>query len=147
MRIYGIGTDIVEIERIATSIERFGDRFLDRLFTRAEREYCDGMKYSHRHYAARFAAKEAVSKTFGTGIGKDLGWNEIEILREDNGEPYVVLHGEGKKTAARLGITRILISLSHADHYAAANAIAETDSESETNTGRGTRFDSTGSAL
>ena len=146
MRIYGIGIDIVEIDRIADSIERFGDRFLDRIFTPAEREYCEGMKVSARHYAARFAAKEAVSKTFGTGIGGDLGWTDIEILREENGEPYVILHGEGKATAARLGITRILISLSHADHYAAANAMAETDSDSDTHAGRGTRFDSTGSA-
>ena len=147
MRIYGIGIDIVEIERIADSIERFGDRFLDRIFTPAERDYCEGMKVAARHYAARFAAKEAVSKTFGTGIGGDLGWTDIEILREENGEPYVVLHGEGKATAARLGITRILVSLSHADHYAAANAVAETESDSETHAGRGTHLDSDGSPL
>ena len=124
MRIYGIGIDIVETERIADSIERFGERFLARVFTDAERAYCDRMKVPARHYAARFAGKEAVAKTFGTGIGAAVGWNEIEILREEHGEPYVILHGEGRKTAARLGITRMLISLSHADHYAAANAVA-----------------------
>ena len=106
MRIYGIGIDIVETERIADSIERFGERFLARVFTDAERAYCDRMKVPARHYAARFAGKEAVAKTFGTGIGAAVGWNEIEILREEHGEPYVILHGEGKKTAARLGITR-----------------------------------------
>ena len=145
MRIYGIGTDIVETDRVADSIERFGDRFLNRLFTTAERDYCSRMKFPARHFAARFAAKEAVAKTFGTGIGAELGWTDIEILRHGNGEPYVMLHGEGKKTAARLGITRVLVSLSHADHYATAHAVAECEPESDL--GRGTRFDSTGSAL
>jgi holo-[acyl-carrier protein] synthase len=130
MRIYGIGIDIVETARIAESIERFGDRFLDRIFTKAEREYCDKMKFAARHYAARFAAKEAVSKTFGTGFGAGLNWTDVEILRHETGEPRVVLHGEGKKTAARLGITRILVSLSHADHYAAAHAVAESEPDS-----------------
>lgn len=125
MRIYGIGIDIVETERIADSIERFGDRFLDRVFTPAERAYCERMKFPARHFAARFAGKEAVAKTFGTGIGGELGWGDIEILRHPHGEPYVTLHGEGKKTAVRFGITRIHLSLSHADHYAAAHAIAE----------------------
>lgn len=143
MRIFGIGIDIVETDRIADSIERFGERFLARVFTEAERAYCDRMKQPARHYAARFAAKEAVAKAFGTGIGAEVGWNEIEILREDHGEPRVVLHGQGKETAARFGITRILISLSHADHYAAAHALAETETDSPA--ARGTRFDSTGS--
>ncbi|MCB1235407.1 MAG: holo-ACP synthase [Verrucomicrobiae bacterium] len=124
MRIHGIGIDIVETARIADSIERFGERFLHRVYTDAERAYCDAMKHPARHYAARFAAKEAVSKTFGTGIGAEVNWNEIEILREGSGEPRVVLHGHGRETAARLGITRVFISLSHADHYAAANAVA-----------------------
>lgn len=143
MRIFGIGIDIVETKRIAESIERFGERFLDRVFTPAERDYCERMKVPARHYAARWAGKEAVAKTFGTGIGGDLGWNDIEILKEDHGEPFVVLHGQGKETAARLGISRILISLSHADEYAAANAVAETETDSPE--ARGSRFDSTGS--
>jgi holo-[acyl-carrier protein] synthase len=125
MTIHGIGIDIVETARIAESIERFGDRFLDRVFTPAERAYCDKMKHAARHYAARFAAKEAVSKSFGTGFGAEVNWTDIEILRRESGEPYVELHGEGQKTAARLGIGRIHISLSHSDHYATAQAVAE----------------------
>ncbi|MCB1078160.1 MAG: holo-ACP synthase [Verrucomicrobiae bacterium] len=145
MRIYGIGIDLVETARIADSIARFGDRFLDRIFTVAERAYCDRMKFPERHYAARFAAKEAVSKAFGTGFGAELNWTDVEVLRHDNGEPFVILHGEGKRTAARFGITRVLISVSHSDHYATAQAVAETESDSPH--GRGTRFDQTGSAL
>jgi len=124
MKIIGIGIDVVETVRIARSIERFGDRFLDRVFTERERAYCDKMKFPERHYAARFAAKEAISKTFGTGIGKETGWRDMEILRRDSGEPYVVMHGAGKAYAEGRGITEIMVSLSHADHYAAANAVA-----------------------
>ncbi|MBL9155342.1 MAG: holo-ACP synthase [Verrucomicrobiales bacterium] len=123
--IHGIGTDIVETSRIADSIERYGDRFLDRVFTAAERAYCDGMKHPARHYAARFAAKEAVAKAFGTGFGADLNWTDVEVIRHPGGQPAIVLHGIGRETAARLGIGRIHVSLSHADHYATATAWAE----------------------
>ena len=115
---------MVETVRIQSSIERMGDRFLDRIFTKREREYCDRMKFPERHYAARFAAKEAISKTFGTGFGKDAGWTELEILRRESGEPYAVLHGAAKKFAERNRITDVMVSLSHADHYASANAVA-----------------------
>jgi len=129
MKIVGIGIDVVETARIARSIESLGDHFLDRVFTEKEREYCDKMKFPELHYAARFAAKEAISKTFGTGIGKETGWRDMEILRRDSGEPYVVLRGAGKAFAESKGITEIMISLSHADHYAAANAVAVGDDE------------------
>ena len=124
MRVFGIGIDIVETARIKRSMERFGDKFLDRLFTAREREYCDRMKFSERHYAARFAAKEAISKTFGTGIGEHSDWTDLEILRRETGEPYVVLQGAAKAFADKHGITELMISLSHADDYAAANAMA-----------------------
>ncbi len=124
MQIFGIGIDIVETERIAKSIERFGDRFLDRVYTQAERAYCDKMKFPERYYAARFAAKEAISKTFGTGINHQVGWKDMEVLRRESGEPYVVLSGGAKAFAEENGITEVKISLSHADHYAAANAVA-----------------------
>jgi len=123
VRIFGIGIDIVETSRIEESMERFGDRFLGRLFTEKEQAYCESMRFPARHYAARFAAKEAISKTFGTGIGV-IEWDDLEILREDHGEPYVVLHGEGKRFAEEHGITKVMISLTHADEYAAANAVA-----------------------
>jgi holo-[acyl-carrier protein] synthase len=127
MRIFGIGIDIVETARISDSIERFGDKFLDRIYTAKERAYCDKMRFAARHYAARFAAKEAISKTFGTGIGESVGWTDMEILRQGTGEPYVLLHGDGREFATQNGITRVMISLSHADEYAAANAVAICD--------------------
>ncbi len=121
--IYGIGVDIVETARIASSLQRFGERFLRRVFTQAERDYCASMPYPERHYAARFAAKEAVSKAFGTGIGASIGWRDIEILRRDTGAPYIQLHGPAAALAASLRITEALVSLSHSDHYAVANAV------------------------
>ncbi|MEP6672477.1 MAG: holo-ACP synthase [Chthoniobacter sp.] len=124
MNILGTGVDIVETSRIASSLEKHGDRFLARVFLDGERAYCSKMATPSQCYAARFAAKEAVSKAFGTGIGASLGWLDIEVRRKASGEPFVILHGEGAKTAARLGITEIRLSLSHSDHYAVAHALA-----------------------
>jgi holo-[acyl-carrier protein] synthase len=124
MKILGTGVDIVETERIAGSIARHGERFLARVFLEGERLYCGKMSVPERCYAARFAAKEAVSKAFGTGIGAELGWLDIEVRRKPTGEPFVILHGEGAKTAARLGITELRLTLSHSDHYAVAHALA-----------------------
>ncbi|BDS04990.1 holo-[acyl-carrier-protein] synthase [Oceaniferula spumae] len=123
MNIYGIGIDVVEVERIASSMDEFGDRFADRVFTTAEREYCDRQKRPEIHYAARFAAKEAVAKAFGTGIGKDLAWLDMEIRRRPSGEPEVYLTGDGAKFADDIKVAQIKISLTHAQHYAAANAV------------------------
>jgi len=122
-RVHGIGVDIVETARIRSSMERFGDRFLRRVFTDGEREYCGAMPAPERHYAARFAAKEAVSKAFGTGIGKHVGWRDVEVKRKESGEPFVELHGAAEELAGREGIVRVLISLSHSDHYAVANTV------------------------
>lgn len=124
MSIFGIGMDVVETQRIQQSIDRLGDAFLNRIFTTKEREYCDRMAFSFRHYAARFAAKEAIAKALGTGIGEELNWTDMEILRKPNGQPYAVVSGRGKRFMDSRSITRILISLTHADHYAAANAVA-----------------------
>jgi holo-[acyl-carrier protein] synthase len=122
-RVLGIGVDIVETVRIQSSLDRFGERFLRRVFTQAECDYCSAMPFPARHYAARFAAKEAVSKAFGTGIGKHLGWRDIEVNRKETGEPYILLHNSAADLAAKLGVLRALISLSHSDHYSVANAI------------------------
>jgi holo-[acyl-carrier protein] synthase len=121
--VHGIGVDIVETARIRSSIERFGQRFLRRVFTDGEQEYCSSMPAPERHYAARFAAKEAVSKAFGTGIGKQVGWRDVEVQRKETGEPFIVLHGPAAALAAAHGITRALISLSHSDHYAVASTV------------------------
>ena len=127
MKILGTGVDIVETSRIARAIERHGERFLARIFTDGEREYCRAMKEPDAFYAARFAAKEAVSKALGTGITAQLGWRDIEVRRKASGAPFVVLQGEGASTATRLGITEIHLSISHSDHYAVAHALAVGD--------------------
>jgi len=122
--IFGIGIDVVEVERIESSMAEFGDRFSSRVFTEAERAYCDSQKRPAIHYAARFAAKEAVAKALGTGIGEDLSWLDMEIRRRDSGEPEVFLSGDGAKFAKENNLGQIKISLTHAQHYAAANAVA-----------------------
>ncbi len=124
MRIFGIGIDVVEVERITSAIERHGEPFLERLFTEAERAYCHAQKHPALHFAARFAAKEAASKSLGTGIGGDAGWLDLEIVRDPQGAPKLVLHGAAANFAKTNGITELSISLSHARDYAAANAVA-----------------------
>jgi len=123
--ILGTGIDIVETKRIADSLERFGERFLNRIFHDAEVAYARSMKKADLHLAARFAAKEAISKAFGTGIGGQLGWKDMEIRRRDTGEPYVVMHGKGLDLMKSRGATAIHVSLSHTDAYAAASAVLE----------------------
>lgn len=126
MHLFGIGIDVVEVERIASSIDEFGDKFTHRIFTEGERAYCESQKRPYLHYAARFAVKEAVAKAFGTGIGKELSWLDIEVVRAASGEPGIVLSGAGKTFSEKHNITVIKISLTHAKHYAAANAVAMT---------------------
>ena len=87
------------------------------------------MTESQIHFAARFAAKEAVSKCLGTGFGEKLGWRDVEVLRRDSGEPWIELHGVGRDYANEKGIARVLITLSHSDHYAVANAVALSEGE------------------
>lgn len=124
MRIHGIGIDVVEVDRIASAIARHGEPFLARLFTPAERQYCAVQKKPELHYAARFAAKEAVSKALGTGIGAHASWLDMEIVRDSQGAPKLVLTGPAANFARDHGISEIQISLTHAREYAAANAIA-----------------------
>jgi len=123
--ILGTGIDIVEVSRIRDSYERFGDRFLRRVLRPEEIAYCLSHKFPAPHIAARFAAKEAISKAFGTGIGQHLGWQDMEITRRDSGEPLVLLHGPGVALAQARGGTKVHISLTHTQGYAAAMAILE----------------------
>lgn len=127
MKIFGIGIDVVEVDRIDSSIERLGEVFLARLFTPCERTYCDAQAKPGLHYAARFAAKEAVSKALGTGIGGQAGWLDLEVARDSLGAPKLILSGNAAHFAKQNGIVEIQISLSHARDYAAANAIAIAD--------------------
>ena len=127
MKIIGIGVDVVETARIESMLAKYGDRFLNRVYTAAEVAYCVRRNSSAQSFAARFAAKEAVSKAFGTGIGESAGWREIEVCRRESGEPFVLLHGAAERFAQRAGITRVLLTLSHSQNYAVANAIAVGD--------------------
>jgi len=121
--ILGTGVDIIETARVEESVQKFGDRFLERCFWPQEVAYCRSMKFPAMHLAARFAAKEAVSKAFGTGIGRQLGWKDLEICRQKSGEPRVVLRGKGRALARTRGVTEIFVSLSHCRQYAAAHAV------------------------
>ena len=123
--ILGIGIDIIEVTRIASSYEKFGDRFVNRLLLPDEIAYCLSHKMPGPFLAARFAAKEAISKAFGTGIGAQLGWQDMEIRRKKSGEPYVVLHGKGKDLFKSRGAKQLLVSLSHTQNYAAVTAVLE----------------------
>lgn len=124
MIIYGIGIDVVEVDRIEAAIAKQGDLFLDRLFTEKEREYCSRQRRPALHYAARFAAKEAVSKALGTGIGKSAGWLEMEVQRGESGAPTMLFSGNAAAFLEAQGIAMVQVSLSHAKEYAAANAVA-----------------------
>lgn len=123
--ILGTGIDIIEVPRILGAVERFGDRFVERVLLPSEIVYCRGFARPGPHIAARFAAKEAISKAFGTGIGSSLGWHDMEIARRESGEPYVVLHGKGAAMFAARGGWRMHVSLSHTENYATAIAILE----------------------
>jgi holo-[acyl-carrier protein] synthase len=120
MSVLGIGVDLVECARIQRSLDRFGDRFLHRIFTDGEIAYSMSMKFPARHLAARFAAKEAVSKAFGTGIGKAMGWRDIDVRKKPSGEPFLVFSGLAQELAAKRGVTSALVTLSHTEHHAMA---------------------------
>ncbi|YCM44938.1 holo-ACP synthase [Verrucomicrobiaceae bacterium 227] len=123
MNLIGIGIDVVEVSRVKSSLDEFGERFVTRIFTESEREYCARQKRPELHFAARFAAKEAIAKAFGTGIGKEIGWLDMEICRRESGEPMVELSGGGAEYAKDRGVLQVMVSLTHAKHYAAANAV------------------------
>jgi holo-[acyl-carrier protein] synthase len=125
--ILGVGIDIIEVARVRAAHERFGERLLNRILHAEEIAYCLSHKDPAPFLAARFAAKEAISKAFGTGIGAALGWHDLEIVHQASGEPFVILRGGGEKLfEARRG-KHLLISLSHARDYAAAVAVLEGD--------------------
>jgi holo-[acyl-carrier protein] synthase len=123
--IVGTGIDIAEVPRIAAAIERYGERFLKRVFTGAEIQYCESKVNRTERYAARFAAKEAGLKAIGTGWKRGVGWHEVEVRREPGGRPTVVFSGKAGEFAARLGVRRALLSLSHTAQYAIAQVILE----------------------
>ena len=122
--IFGIGTDIIEIERIEKLIAR-GMPYLETIFTKKEMDYCETKARKSEHYAARYAAKEAILKALGTGWRDGLAFSDIEIINGELGKPQVYLQGEAKKICGRHQIKQISISLSHIEKFALAFAILE----------------------
>ena len=125
--ILGVGIDLIEVERIRASYERFGERFVNRILHPAEISYCLSHKEPLPFLAARFAAKEAISKAFGTGIGAQLGWLDMEVGRRESGEPFVILHGNGLLLFKERHARALRLSLSHTQAHATAVAILEGD--------------------
>jgi holo-[acyl-carrier protein] synthase len=123
--IIGSGIDLTEIGRIQRAMDRFGERFRDRVYTAAEQAYCQQKRRSAESYAARFAAKEAAAKALGTGISRGVHWLEIEVVREPGGRPAIVFHGRAAQIAARLGVIRAALSLTHTGDLAMASVILE----------------------
>lgn len=124
--IVGTGIDIAEVRRIRDSIERFGSRFLERIFTDAERRYCDSKANRIERYAARFAAKEAAMKALGTGWNHGVRWRDCEVIRMPGGRPTMLFHGKAGDFAAKLGVKNAALSLSHTEEQAIAQVILET---------------------
>ena len=123
MSILGHGIDLTECDRIARVLERHRQRFLDRVLTPSEQQRAEQFKDPIPYIAGRWAAKEAILKMIGTGWRGRIAWTDMEILPGDKGEPVVTLTGETARVAAGLGIERVLLSITHTEHYASASAI------------------------
>jgi holo-[acyl-carrier protein] synthase len=123
--VVGLGTDLTEIGRVERSIARFGERFLERIYTPGEIAYCSSKKNFAESFAARFAAKEAGAKALGTGISHGVSWKEFEVTREPTGKPGLRLHGRAAELARGLGVTRISLSLTHTRAMAMAVVVME----------------------
>jgi holo-[acyl-carrier protein] synthase len=134
--ILGLGIDLVEIPRLEASIQRFGDRFLHRIYTPEELRYCNTKRHSAQSLAARFAAKEAAAKALGTGISRGVSWHEFEVHRDPGRPPQLRLHGRALALAHTLGAGHASLSLSHTDLHATAIVIMESE------TGAGTSLPS-----
>ncbi len=127
--VIGIGIDITECLRIARMIERHGDLFINRVYTADEISYCRNRKQTTEHFTGRWAAKEAILKALGTGWRRGISWRDVEILNEPGGKPIVNVHGGAKSVIEQLGITRLLITISHCRTHATAFAIATGNDE------------------
>ena len=123
--IFGTGIDIVVIDRIKNSLKKYSPKFEQKIFTSAEIDYCQSQGDPAKHFAARFAVKEAVSKCMGTGIRGSLGFKDMEVINEKTGKPILVMIGKGKELFEKLELKSIHISISHDRTHAIAHAIAE----------------------
>jgi holo-[acyl-carrier protein] synthase len=123
--IVGTGVDIAEVPRIRESIARFGQRFLNRVFTPGEVEYCESKASKFESYAARFAAKEAGMKALGTGWNHGVRWRDIEVVRRRGQRPTIQFHGKAAAFAEKLGTKNIALSITHTSQQALAHVILE----------------------
>jgi holo-[acyl-carrier protein] synthase len=123
--VLGVGTDLIEIERIEASMDRFGERFLSRVFSAGEIAYCRRKRQPAESFAARFAAKEAGAKALGTGISRGVSWKEIEVTREMGERPMLHFNGRAGELAAAMGVRRVQLSLSHSRGLAIAMVVVE----------------------
>lgn len=123
--ILGIGVDLIEVARIQGVFDKHGERFVSRILHPNEIQYCLSHRVPGPFLAARFAAKEAISKAFGTGIGAQLGWHDMEVGRKESGEPFVILHGAGQQLLAARGGRTVHLTLTHIQSHAAAVAVLE----------------------
>jgi holo-[acyl-carrier protein] synthase len=124
--VLGLGTDLMETRRVQESIDRYGDRFLERIFTAEEIAYCmRKRKNAAESFAARFAAKEAGAKALGTGISRGVSWKEFEVRREASGRPTLHLSGRAAELAEAMGVRRVQLSLTHSRELALAVVVAE----------------------
>ncbi len=124
--IAGIGVDLCEVERMEAAIARHGERLLARLYTPAERRYCESKPNRMERFAGRFAAKEAAMKAIGTGWSRGVGWRDFEVTRAMGGRPVIVFHGAARRIADEMGVTRALVSITHVRSMALAQVLLET---------------------
>lgn len=122
--VIGIGTDIIECSRIGRMIEKHGDVFLNRVYTQEEIAYCSGRKAANQHYAGRWAAKEAALKALGTGWAHGIQWTDVEVVNQQGGKPIMILAGRAHEISQQMGISEMMISISHCRDYATAYATA-----------------------
>ena len=123
--IVGIGVDLCEVERMESAIARHGERFLARIYTPAERAYCESKPNRMERFAGRFAAKEAAMKAIGTGWSRGVGWRDFEVMRAASGQPVIVFHGAARSIAEGLGVSRALVSITHIRSLAMAQVVLE----------------------
>ena len=129
--IVGSGIDLVEIHRIQQSMDRYGARFLNKVYTAAEQAYCLRKRNAAESLAARFAAKEAGAKALGTGMSYGVTWREIEVVRQPGGRPSLRFHGRAGEMARRLNVQRAALSITHTKDLAMASVVLENESPGE----------------
>ena len=123
--IVGIGIDLIEVKRIREAIDKYGERFLRRIYTKVEVEYCSTKKNAAIHYAGRFAAKEAAFKAMERGWGGDISWTEIEIFNEPSGAPRLVFYGKALELIQQKKVVRSYVTISHIEEHATAVVVLE----------------------